>query len=154
MGVLVGGGLSLWLSDSSRSSLGFMGIAAVWVVPVIVLYAVRRSVGVGNVFSGCSRNFPGVLVFRKGCRLNPLSAVISSTSVWDRDQSSDSLYRVLWDSSASRCCAVFGPGLMSSTLALAKWPSLVRALSHKSLGICTYSSFICFFFCCLLYSAC
>ena len=109
MGVLVGGFCPLWLSGISRSSLGFMGIAAVWVVPVIVLYAVRRSVGVGDVFSGSSRNCPGVLVFRKGCKLNPFSAVISSTNVCERDQSRDSLYRTLWDSSASLCCAGFGP---------------------------------------------
>ena len=70
------------------------------------------------MLSGCSRNFPGV--FRNGCMLNPLSAPISSSIVWDRGQSSDSLYKVLWDSSASHCCAGFGPWLMSSTLALAK----------------------------------
>ena len=136
MGVLVGGVCPLWLSGISRSSLGFMGIAAVWVVPVIVLYAVSRSVGVGNVLSGCSRNFPGVLVFRNGCKLNPFSVVISSTSVWERDQSRDSLYRTLWDSCASLCCVGFGPGVISFAWALEKWPSLVRAFSHKSLGIC------------------
>ena len=136
MGVLVGGFCSLWLSDSSRSSLGFMGIAAVWVVAVAVLYAVSRSVGVGVVSAGSSRNFPGVLVFRNGCKLNPFSVVISSTSVWERDQSRDSLYRTLWDSCASLCCAGFGPGVISFAWALEKWPSLVRAFSHKSLGIC------------------
>ena len=106
MGVLVGGFLSLWLSDSSRSSLGFMGIAAVWVVDVAVLYAVSRSVGVRVLVAsaGSSRNFPGVLFFRNGCKVKPFSVVISSTSVWERDQSRDSLYRTLWDSCASLLC--------------------------------------------------
>ena len=97
---------------------------------------VRCSVGVGVVSAGSSRNCPGVLVFRKGCKLNPFSAVISSTNVCERDQSRDSLYRTLWDSSASLCCAGFGPGMMSFVRALERWPSLVRAFSHKSLGIC------------------
>ena len=115
MGVLVGGFLSLWLSDSSRSSLGFMGIAAVWVVDVAVLYAVSHSVGVRVLVasSGSSRNFPGVLFLRNGCKLNPFSAVISSTSVWERDQSRDSLYRTLWDSCAILSCVGLGPGVIS-----------------------------------------
>ena len=61
MGVFVGQFWHLLLSVSSRRSFGFMGIAAVWVVPVIVLYVVSRVVGVEGVLFGCSRNFPGVL---------------------------------------------------------------------------------------------
>ena len=130
--------MSLWLSDSSRSSLGFMGIAAVWVVDVAVLYAVSHSVGVrvSVASAGSSRNFPGVLFFRNGCKLNPFSVVISSTSVWERDQSRDSLYKTLWDSCANLCCVGFGPGVISFAWALEKWPSLARAFLHKSLGIC------------------
>ena len=115
-----------------------------WVVAVAVLYAVSRSVGVGVVSAGSSRNFPGVLVFRNGCKLNPFSVVILSTSVWERDQSRDSLYRTLWDSCAILCCVGLGPGVILFTCALEKWLSLVRAFSHKSLGIFMLSSLTCF----------